>query len=68
MTKVNGWKLFTPVIKNFILEFAGVLDLPLKEAINTLPKQPSRGVHTAVPKIAYFNIQFIAADLRLRTA
>ena len=65
LTKVNGWKPFTTVIKNFILEFAGVLDPPLKEALNTLRKQPSRGVHIAVSKIAYFNIQFIEADLGL---
>ena len=64
-TKVHGWKLFITAIKNFILEFAGVLDLPLKEALNNLRKQPSKGVHIAVSEIAYFNIQFIELDLRL---
>ena len=62
VTKVNCSESFTTVIKNFILEFAGFLDPPLKEALNTLRKQPSRGVHIAVSKIAYFNIQFIEVD------
>ena len=52
-------------MKNFILEFAGVLDLPWNEAVNTLRKQPLRSVHATVSKIAYFNIQFIEADLGL---
>ena len=65
VTKVNCWKPFTTVIKNFIIEFAEVLDPPLKEALNTLRKQPSRGVHIAVSKISYFNIQFIKVDLGL---
>ena len=65
MTKVNGWKPFSTVIKNFILEFAWVLDPPLKEALNTLQKQPLRVVHIAVSKIAYISVQFIDADLGL---
>ena len=39
--------------------------MPLKEALNNLRKQPSKGVHIAVSEIAYFNIQFIELDLRL---
>lgn len=65
VTNVNGWNPFTAVMKNFILQFSGVLDPALKEALNILPKQPSRGVLIAASKIAYFNIQFIEADLGL---
>ena len=56
VTKVNGWKPFTTVIKNFILEFAGIPDLPLKEALNALQKHPLKGVHTAVSKISIYNL------------
>ena len=65
VTNVNGWNPFTAVMKNFILQFSGVLDPASKEALNILPKQPSRGVLIAASKIAYFNIQFIEADLGL---
>lgn len=63
--KVNGWKPFTTPIKNFTLKFAGILEPPLKEALNTLRKPPTRGVYIAISKVSSFNIQFIDADLGL---
>ena len=64
VTKVNGWKPFTTAIRNFILEFAWVLDLPLKKALNALQKQPSRGVSNSCFKNCLFQYTIYRARSR----